>query len=262
MKFFKNIKLVQKISLLSLSFFIFILIMGYTSIKQISKVNSQIRELNDSRMTPIIELESMKSNVEYIRSQMISLMNETDKDSIKTIENNIADRVSSTNKNLAKYKSNAEFSILIKNYNSFITTKDSFIEAANNGTLSMKNNTQAKTGDNDKKSDNKVKNQPNDMKNVDTTKTALDASFDKIINSYVAAAKQTYNESKRVYGSTLAAEITLIIVCILIVTVLSIVTIRAIVLPVNKVTQKLKEISESNGDLTQRIGYESKDEIG
>ena len=31
---------------------------------------------------------------------------------------------------------------------------------------------------------------------------------------------------------------------------------------VKKVTTKLKEISESDGDLTQRIGYVSKEEIG
>ena len=74
MKFFKNIKLMHKISLLSVSFVIFLVVIGFASIRQISNVNSMVIELNDARMTPIIELENLKSNIEYIRSRANDLM--------------------------------------------------------------------------------------------------------------------------------------------------------------------------------------------
>lgn len=103
---------------------------------------------------------------------------------------------------------------------------------------------------------------PAEMINLDNTKANLITSFDEIINKQVATAKQTYDESKSVYKTTLIGLVSLIIICAVITLILSIVIIRAVVIPVNKVTEKLKEISENNGDLTQRIGYKSGDEIG
>jgi len=50
--------------------------------------------------------------------------------------------------------------------------------------------------------------------------------------------------------------------CVIITLILSIIIIRETVYPIKSVTEKLKEISQSNGDFTQRIGYESKDEVG
>lgn len=44
--------------------------------------------------------------------------------------------------------------------------------------------------------------------------------------------------------------------------ILTVVTVRSIKAPINTVTQKLKEMSESDGDLTRRLNMESDDEIG
>jgi methyl-accepting chemotaxis protein len=103
---------------------------------------------------------------------------------------------------------------------------------------------------------------PSDMATLDSTKTTLESSLDKIINKHVAAAKQIYSDSELFFMRTIMGAALFVFTCIVIMVFLSLFIIRSIVVPVNKVTSKLKEISDSNGDLTQRIGYDSKDEIG
>ena len=246
MNFFKNIKLGKKIGLLSISFLIFLIIIGFVGVKQISRVNSMVIELNDSRLVPIVYLGSIQSDIEYIRSKDNKLMDATDDASKKPIQQDIASHISSVNERLSKYKNNSDYKTLFDNYDKFIAVNDTFIKKNGVGTVRL----QVADGP------------PADMVNLDSTKAALVTCFDEIINKQVAAAKQTYDDSKGVYTTTLIGLISLIIVCALITLFLSIVIIKSIVVPVKGVTQKLKEISESNGDLTQRIGYKSKDEIG
>lgn len=78
MNFFKNIKLGKKIGLLSISFLIFLLVIGLAGVKQISRINSMVIELNDSRLVPIVYLDGIKSDIEYIRSKDNKIMDATD----------------------------------------------------------------------------------------------------------------------------------------------------------------------------------------
>lgn len=256
MNFFKNFKLAQKISLLSISFFIFLVVIGSVSFYQLSNVNSQLKEFKDSRLTPIIELENMKSGIEYIRSQSMSLMDVSDTSSVSTIKKNIDAKITTLNTYLAKHKNDVEFKTLITNYNSFIKAEQTFIES------SSQRSTQAKVVQAQAGASVQSSGPPADMTNFDKTKTAVEASFDKIINKQVAAANQTYNSSEASYKAISFGLVVLLLICIGITFILSFIIIRSIIVPVRKVTTKLEEISQDNGDLTQRIGYESKDEIG
>ncbi|KZL89907.1 methyl-accepting chemotaxis protein [Clostridium magnum] len=254
MDFFKNIKLGKKIGLLSISFLIFLIVIGIAGVRQISKVNSMVIELNDSRLVPIVYISGIKSDIEYIKSKDITLMDAADDASKKTIQDDIASKISSINERLSKYKSNDDFKTLFENYDKFIAANDAFIKS--NGVGAVKT---LDAGGNDLGAQ---AGPPTEMLNLDNTKTAVVSSFDEIINKQVTAAKQTYDESKSVYYTTLIGLVSLIAVCAIITLILSIVIIRAVVVPVKKVTQQLKEISENSGDLTKRIGYRSKDEIG
>ena len=74
MNLFKNIKLGKKIALLFMSFLIFLIIIGFVGVKQISAVNSMVVELYDAKLVPIVYLENIKSDMEYIRSTDNKLM--------------------------------------------------------------------------------------------------------------------------------------------------------------------------------------------
>jgi Methyl-accepting chemotaxis protein len=258
MKFIHNIKLAQKISILSVSFFIFLSLIGFNSIRQLSVANSKLKEYNDSRVAPIVELENAKSKIEYIRSEGNALMDASDDDTKKTVQDEIASSITFVEKTLEKYKNDAQFKTLFTNYDSFISAKDTFVQSMSER-QTQKQSSQPQQG-----SDNSTLNQgpPEDMQNFDNAKSALVSSFDEIINKHVAEAKQTYADSETAYNRTIIEIVVLVAVCAVIILILSIIIIRSITLPVKKVTSKLKEISLSNGDLTQRIGYEGKDEIG
>lgn len=254
MNFFKNFKLAQKISLLSISFLIFLVIVGFASIRQVSKVNSNIMELNDVRMLPIINLEDIKSEIETVRNQGNLLMDASDDSTRKTVKDNISTQIASIDKSLEEYKNDSDFKTVIENYNSFISAKDDFIKTSGDRGVpsggQQQNDAAATQGP------------PTGVINFDKTKTALVESFDQVINEHIAQAKQTYDDSKIVYRDTIIQLISLITVSLVITIVLSLVIIRSIIVPVKKVTSKLEEISQSNGDLTQRINYKGKDEIG
>lgn len=263
MNFFRNMRLAQKISILSISFLIFLNVIGFAAIKQISSVNAKIIELNNLRMTPIIELGNIKSDIQYIRGQANSLMDASDESSRNTTMDNISARVTSAEKALAKYKSNTDFKTLFNDYATFITAKDTFVEFANErGTLGQ--NGSAKQSSTQPQADaaSKDKGAPTAITGFDKATNTISSDFDKIIKIHTNAANQSYTDSEAAYSHTLIILIGLLIACIAMTLVLSIIIIRSITVPVRKVTKKLQEISQSNGDLTQRIGYEGRDEIG
>lgn len=75
-------------------------------------------------------------------------------------------------------------------------------------------------------------------------------------------AQQLYNESEKTYKFTLYSFVFLILFCTVLGFALSKAIIDSVVKPVKKVTRKLEEISRNGGNLTQRIGINSDDEVG
>lgn len=257
MQIIRNIKLSKKISLLSISFLIFLIILGVFSVSQSWRANQKLMEINNSRVTPIIELENIKSDIEYIRTQCNALMDASDSTTKATVEKNISSRIAIVNKKLAAYKTSSDFKTIISNYNKFIAAKDTFIKDQSTQSTKSSNVAPVQQG-----AGNAVSGPPAGMANLDKTKNTLISSFDVLINKHVAAAKQIYKDDQIAFTRTTIEYISLIVICSIIVIILSIIIISSIVIPVKKVTQKLEEISDNNGDLTQRIGYSSNDEIG
>ncbi|QAA35406.1 methyl-accepting chemotaxis protein [Clostridium manihotivorum] len=237
---------------LTISFLFFIAVIGGASIMKLSDLNSKIIELNDERLTPIIELENLKTDVDAIRYDANSLRDETDGSAITTTKANIEKLQTSVSKALEKYSSDADFKTLIADYKTFIEDKDAFI---------TENETQASARALGEQG-NKMTGPPAAMTNFESIREILVKDFDKIIDKHATEAKTTYESSKVVYQNTRTILIVIIGASALISIILSIVIIRAVTVPVRRVTSKLKDINESNGDLTQRINYASKDEIG
>lgn len=250
MNFFKNMKLVFKMGVLSLSFLIFLGIIGIASIKQISAVNAKLKELNDSRLIPIVKLQSIKSDIEAMRTESNSLMDSSDEAEKQNIQNSIQERATSATKGLSEYKDNTQFQSIFEKFNTYIEAKDTFIKSHGVGTTNTMKAGQPGGGP------------PTEMTNYDATKKAVVSALNDVINEEVDKANQTYSESEKVYRQTIIANMVLIGLCAIITLVLSVIITKSITDPVKKVTIKLKEVSSSGGDLTQRIDYVSKDEIG
>ncbi|WP_243156394.1 methyl-accepting chemotaxis protein [Clostridium sp. C8-1-8] len=255
MKILNKMKLGQKMMVLTVSFLIFIAIIGVTSIVKLSDLNSKIIELNDERLTPIIELENLKTDVDAIRYDANSLRDETDGSVITTTKANIEKLQTSVSEALDKYSSDSDFKTLIADYKSFIEDKAAFITENEKQASERVLGQQGAQGD-------KAQGPPTAMTNFESIREILIKDFDKVIDKHAAEAKTTYESSKVVYQNTKTVLIVIIGASALISIILSLVIIRAVTVPVRRVTSKLKDINESNGDLTQRINYASKDEIG
>lgn len=254
MNLLKNLKFGQKIAVLTVSFFIFLIISGITSLVQISEVNSNIQTLNNENLVPIVKLESIKSDIENIRTLANSLKDASeDKEEMQSIQDEIVEQIASTNESLEEYKNNSNYNEFMASYNKYIEAMTSFLES--NGVESVQEQAETETN---------VESQgpPQEMLLLDSTKKEAVSTLDKIIDLQIAQAENTYNESETVYKTTLVITIIVIVIAFVTTLLLSLFIARSISIPTRRVTSKLKEISESNGDLTARIGYESKDEIG
>lgn len=256
MKLLNRMKLWQKMSVLTVSFLFFIALMGGASILRLADLNSKIIELNDERLAPIVELEDIKTGIETIKYDSNTLMDETDASTIANTKAAIATEVASVTKALDKYKSNSEFKTLLADFNSFLQAKDAFIINAEERAKEKAQGIQGQPGQQGQQGP------PAAVSNFDSMKNALIKDFNRIIDKHVSEAKTTYDSSKVTYTTTRLALFGLIAICALVSIVLSLIIMRAVTVPVRRVTSKLKEINESNGDLTQRINYNSNDEVG
>lgn len=255
MSWFKNMKVSFKIIIMSLSFFIFLGIIGVASVKRISDINSMVMELNDERLIPIVKLQSIKSDIEYIRSQSNQLLDTNhDSDIKEVIQQNIETTATSAAEKLEEYKDKEEYKTLIDSYNKFIEAKNEFFKNATS------ENTEVIIPDGVTGASRMQVNAY--IVNYDSARRDVISSFDNIINAQVDDAKETYDVSKVVYRNTIVEISLLILVCAIVTLLLSMVIIKSIIGPIRTVTRRLTEIYNAGGDLTQRIGYESRDEIG
>ncbi len=252
MQFFRNFKFSQKISVLTVSFFIFFIILGITSFQQISDVNSKVTELNNSRLVPIVKLETLVSNIENIRTQINAVIdNQNNSQKSEAAKKEIQTRVTAINKQLNEYKNNAEYITMIRSINTFLTAKDHFLKNESTAAVAQPGAAPAPGGI-----------LPQEFQKLDTSKKAAVNAVDTLIKKQVKNANQTYHNSQIVYKDTLLTIFSVLAFGAVITILLSVFITRSIAIPVRNVTTKLEEISQNNGDLTQRINYQSKDEIG
>ncbi|MNO33242.1 putative methyl-accepting chemotaxis protein YoaH [compost metagenome] len=319
MRMIQNMKIAPKIRLLSISFFIFMLIIGAAGIMQINSVNGKLLELNNSRLIPIVELEQIKSDMESARSLASTYMDGSDDEEREAIKEQITNYLSTINQGLSQFNDEAEANNIFTLVDTYSSALDQFMErfrsgrenlgeqppanpvqqenissemsstenagetaeetgttsaaasestmasgtyeasesAVASGTTEAGETTGAAGGDGAPQAGG-----PTEMAALDQAKNALIDAMNAWVDKHIQAARQTYEDSKIVYKTTMVSFIVLLLISAAITVVLTFFITRTVVNPVTKVTAKLKEISQNNGDLTGRIDYNSKDELG
>ena len=260
MKFIKNMKISSKISLLSISFLIFLMVVGFVGINQIAIVHSNVKELNNSRLLPILELEDAKASVVFVSNQVNSSMASADSEEFKVYEDAIAEKIAELDLILSSHANDPDYQDFFVTYNEFLIAKDTFLTSQKDRfTNETTTNTAVTT---EELAAEIPTGPPEELAAVSTAISGVTSSFEELIADQVEASQQTYLDSETVYNNTKVILGTLILSCAVLTIVLSMIIIKATVTPIKIVTGKLKEISENGGDLTQRISYKSKDEVG
>lgn len=268
MKFIQNMKLNAKFSLLIISFIVFLIVFGLVGVFQISSVNNKVIELNDDRLVPIVQLEELKSDMEATRNVASDYMDASDEEERTALREELALSLETIQQELSAYEHTETIQQVVTAFSTYRTAIDDFLDAFSTGMTGpgaggaaaaapAGSEAGAVQGAQDTQG-----GPPAEMENLDTARSELITAMDEWIDGHVRSAKQTYDESKRVYQGTLITMLALVVFSGGFVVLMTILIARSVIVPVNKVSGKLKDIAESNGDLTVRLGYTSKDELG
>lgn len=249
MKRFNNLKLVTKISILSFQFIIFLVVIGFLGLAALSGQNTSFKSLNDDRLVPLYDLEEAKMHLMEIRIQVLSHLSTNDSAVRKEKEDSILENENEFLRLIDKYRitylvdsEKKGLVVLDKAYSEYKASRDNTIKYNNEGNLEKA--LENAKGDAGAKYDNAIK------------------ALDNLTNIQITVAEELYQKSEDTFTKTIYIFIILLAICILTGVFLTFVTARAVSLPVIRVTKKLQEISDNGGDLTQRIGLTSKDEVG
>lgn len=242
----------KKISSIGVIVFIMLLVLGGTFLFNVAQMNGLIIDLYEENLVPIVNIGQVQTDVEYIRAQANSLIdNKEDADALQTVVNDInATSELLTTTHLEAIQGLSNYTEIEQLILSFIEAKDAFI----NSTLSQTSN---------ENTEGELK--PADltmMTNFDSARTEAVALLDLTITERVAKAENNFHNSEAYYLTIKITTGMMILVTTLIMIVLIFFIGKSIITPLNAVTAKLKAISESEGDLTQRIDVKSDDELG
>lgn len=268
MKMIQNMKLSAKFRLLSISFFLFLILFGLVGISQISSVNKKVIELNDSRLLPIVTLENLKSGMESTRSLASDYMNASDDEERTTLKEELSTSLASIQEELSAYEQTESIQQVVGAYSSYTSAIDAFLETFSTGMTGAGAGgavpvVPESAGEVPAQGEAAAQGgPPAEMENLDLAKSELITAMDAWIDGHIQAAHQTYEDSQAVYRGTLITMLILVVISAVFITFITILISKSVIIPVTKVSGKLKEISESNGDLTVRLGYDSKDELG
>lgn len=270
MKIIQNMKLSAKFRLLSVSFFLFLILFGLVGISQISSVNKKVIELNDSRLLPIVTLENLKSRMETTRSLASDYMNASDDEERTALKEELSSSLAAVQEELSAYEQTESIQQVVGAYSSYTSAIEAFLETFSTGMTGAGAGVGGdmpvvpeSAGEVPAQGEGAVQGgPPAEMENLDLAKSELITAMDAWIDGHIQAAHQTYEDSQGVYRGTLITMLILIVISAVFITFITILISKSVIIPVTKVSGKLKEISESNGDLTVRLGYDSKDELG
>lgn len=249
MKWFRNLKLARKISFLSLVFILFMLGIGFLGITSLHSNNKDFQSLNNDRLIPMHDLEEAKANLINIQLDVKSHLTTVDGNVKKQLEDDIL-----------KYEK--EYDSLIKKYAATYLVESekkgldelraaySEYKASKDTTIKLSIEQKLKEAM-DNSNDNDAPKYERVMK-----------AFNNLVDIQIVVAEELYKENISAYNRVTVEFLGILIVSIILGTILTMMISHAVVSPVKAVTLKLKEISENGGDLRQRIGLTTRDEIG
>ncbi len=249
MKWFSNLKLVTKITILSLIFTVYIIGIGSYSLYLLNQSNNNFMSLNNDRMIPLYNLEEAKAKLTNINVDLETHLNLADTVARKQLETDIEKYQNEIKQIIEKYSN----TYLVDSEADGLTTFMNFYAVYN------------KTVSNAIKLTNENKHL--EAKALVDGNVALHynntiASLHNLITIQINEGMKLYTDSENTYKKVIIRFIIILLLVIPLVVFITTKIARAVSKPVQTVTSKLCEISESGGDLTQRIGINTRDEVG
>ncbi|RJG25208.1 methyl-accepting chemotaxis protein [Paenibacillus thiaminolyticus] len=243
----RNISAGKKLSLLVTTLILFVAISNIISISVLNSLTKNTEQIINERLVPSIILGSYSSLNQFIHTQILQDILETDYQKRIDIEKNVMDAIEKNRKNLAAYQEtnlSPDEEVLI---NSMHSIYPKYLDAVTHALgLSRENKSQEA------------------YDYIQTTGLAIlnemDDHVESVNNLNIKLAEQLRDVSSKQAVTTRSLLLGVTILLMIIGAGMGIAFTRIIVKPLKKVSEVMKKAEE--GDFTQKIDYPFSDEIG
>ncbi|NGP59187.1 methyl-accepting chemotaxis protein [Paenibacillus thiaminolyticus] len=243
----RNISAGKKLSLLVTTLILFVAISNIISVSVLNSLTKNTEQIINERLVPSIILGSYSSLNQFIHTQILQDILETDYQKRIDIEKNVMDAIEKNRKNLAAYQEtnlSPDEEVLI---NSMLSIYPKYLDAVTHALgLSRENKSQEA------------------YDYIQTTGLAIlnkmDDHVESVNNLNIKLAEQLRDVSSQQAVTTRSLLLGVTILLMLIGAGMGIAFTRIIAKPLKKVSEVMKKAEE--GDFTQKIDYPFSDEIG
>ena len=250
MKWFYNLKLWKKLFILTSGSITTIIIIGGIALYNMSIQNSNLKTINNNYLLPLYQLEEAQSDFKNIKADTLLHILTKDQKEKEALKEGLPNFVDSVQGKLKTFKETAILSDKEKNlvvktesaFKSYLMVVDKIMKISSKG-------------------DQEVA--------VALLKSQGEAAFDVVVQTFdaintprMAKAKQAYEQSLSLYENLKKIYIYVIAIGVVVGLIFTFFITLIIVRPIRRVSDRIQEISEKGGDLTQRLGIETKDEVG
>lgn len=247
MKWFNNLKLKQKLISAFILVALFMVIVGVLGISNMKKINENAVLMHDYNLESIKILTTVKQNITDLRTSLLRIVYVQNSDELQDTLKKDVEKIQNDNKQIIeKYEKDLES----EEEKPILAQFKNNLEAYNNAF-----NLLIKYAD-----EKKFEEADANYSKVNEIKTKVYEDIDKLIKLNTDQADHSYKENNNTYMSSLYITIAVISVGVIIAIILGLLISIIISKQIGHVLSFAKSIGE--GDLTQTINIESKDEIG
>lgn len=246
MVWFKNLRIAQKLIASFIITSLFTGIVGFVGIYNMGRINHGASEMYDSYLMGVNDMRAVRENILQIRSDVLLLLYERDRSKMQSIENDINLLTADTQKKLADYESviileqdKQMFAELKKDLSDYDTTRGELVKLVEQ---------------------NKYYEAMAAFPKLSVIREKLISLLTNYVNMNIKWADDANTKNDSIYKSSF----TLIIVTIVLALVISISFGLIIATMISGNFKKVLRFAEAvgEGDLTQEISINTKDEIG
>lgn len=246
MKWFKNLKIAQKLIPAFILVALFIGVVGVVGVSNMKSMYLNSNSMHDYNLKSVQNLTSLKQNYADIRSDLLKIAYQQDlknKDDVKKEINNLTDKsdeiISNYEKTLLSKEETDVFTQLKSDRDTYKTVGDKVIKFVD---------------------ENNYKDADANYSAVTETRKKIYDDMDKLINNNINQADKADSQNEATYKSSLVITITVIVVGLVVAIMLGLCIAIMISKELNKVLVFANALGE--GDLTKSIDVDTKDEIG
>lgn len=244
-----DIKISSKMARLTVLLLASLLAVGAIAYYNLNNINRELESMYLDRVVPIYDISEIDGHIREAVVSIDALLSTKDKETAIALMDDLEGMQGEVSEHLNNYKATylvqEEVTGLAKFEKAYVAFKQtskeivSLVNSMDYNEAAMLYNTELKSIDDD-----------------------IKAALLELKQVQITVAEEMHHQGEKSFKQTMISFIGIIIVSICIGLFYSIIITKAIVGPVQFVTGKLKEMSENEGDLTQRIQVKGKDEIG